>query len=259
MQKGPVNAVGSTGRQETLASAVYEQLRQEILTVALPAESKLNIRALCDRFEVGLSPVREALSRLSTEKLVQQIDHRGFSVAPLSLSDLEDLTKVRCWIDGVGLRQSIEIADPAWEEGLAVAHHRLSRTPRFASGDNRTRSATWEAVHRQFHQHLVAGCNSRWLSTISGQLFEAAERYRHLARLAGKSRVKEDEHRGIMEAALARDHDRAVKLLAAHYNKTAELVKTVIERSSRAYPNSARRRRRASTRLKAGQLEASNE
>ena len=230
MQKGTASRLRTSARQETLASAVYEQLRQDILTVALPAESKLNIRALCDRFEVGLSPVREALSRLSMESLVRQIDHRGFSVAPLSLSDLEDLTKARCWVDGLGLRQSMEIGDAAWEENLVVAYHRLSRTPRFAGEDKKTRSAAWEAVHKQFHHQLVAGCGSQWLSTISGQLFEAAERYRHLARLAGKSRVMEDEHRGIMEAALAHDADRALKLLAAHYNKTAELVKTVIKR-----------------------------
>jgi DNA-binding GntR family transcriptional regulator len=219
---------GTKARQETLATSIYEQLRQDILTVALPAESKLNIRALCDRFEVGLSPVREALSRLSMESLVRQIDHRGFSVAPLSLTDMVDLTKARCWIDGQGLRQSIMTAEPAWEEGLLVTYHRLSRTPRFEGEDRRARSAAWETAHRDFHQQLVVGCGSRWLTTISGQLFEAAERYRHLARVAGKSRIKEDEHRRIMDAALAHDADRAVALLTAHYNKTAELVRAVI-------------------------------
>jgi DNA-binding GntR family transcriptional regulator len=221
-------------RQETLATAVYEQLRQDILTVALPAESKLNIRALCDRFEVGLSPVREALSRLSMESLVRQIDHRGFSVAPLSLSDMEDLTKARCWIDGQGLRQAIEIAEASWEEGLLISYHRLSKTPRFEGEDRKARSSAWEAAHKQFHQQLVAGCGSRWLTTISGQLFEAAERYRHLARIAGKSRLKEDEHRGIMEAALGHDADRAVALLTAHFNKTAELVRAVIRQEAKS-------------------------
>ena len=232
--KVATKGLGAKVGQETLASAVYEQLRQDILTVTLPPETKLNIRALCDRFAVGLSPVREALSRLSMESLVLQVDHRGFTVAPLSLADLQDLTKARCWIDGLGLRQSIEIGDAAWEEGLLVSYHRLSRTPRFASEDNRTRSADWEAAHKQFHQQLVGGCGSRWLTTISGQLFEAAERYRHLGRLAGKSRMKEDEHRGIMDAALAHKADRAVELLTLHFNKTAELVTAVISQTAAA-------------------------
>src|SRR5215472_10772064 len=94
--------------KETLASTVYGQLRRDILNVELPPNAKLNIRSLCERFSVGLSPVREALSRLSRENLVRQTDHRGFTVAPVSKADLHDLTKARCALDGMALRQSIE-------------------------------------------------------------------------------------------------------------------------------------------------------
>jgi DNA-binding GntR family transcriptional regulator len=217
--------------KETLASSIYDQLRQDILTVELPADTKLNIRALCERFSVGLSPVREALSRLSRENLVRQADHRGFTVAPLSKVDLRDLTKARCALDGMALRQSIEARDAAWEEQLLISYHRLSRTPRFSGTDAKMRSPTWEEAHRQFHASLVAGCGSQRLTAISGQLFEAAERYRHLARLAGKSRSKDDEHRPIMEAALAHNADLATGLLTRHYQRTAELVETVIAQS----------------------------
>lgn len=214
--------------KETLASTVYEQLRQDILTVVIPAESKLNIRELCERFSVGLSPVREALSRLSMERLVDQVDHRGFTVAPLSETDLDDLTRARCSIDGMALRQSIAAADPAWEERVLVSYHRLSRTPRFGQEGNSTRSPAWEEAHKAFHVALVSGCGSRWTEQICSQLFEAAERYRHLARLGGRSRLRDDEHRPIMDAALAHDADRAVDLLARHFQRTVDLVKQVL-------------------------------
>jgi DNA-binding GntR family transcriptional regulator len=67
-----------------MASIVYERLRREIITVAVPPGERLHIRSLCDRFKVGLSRMREALSRLSSEGLVVQCDHRGFSAAPIS-------------------------------------------------------------------------------------------------------------------------------------------------------------------------------
>ena len=223
-----VHADPEPGAKETLASTVYGQLRRDILTVALAPNAKLNIRGLCERFSVGLSPVREALSRLSRENLVRQTDHRGFTVAPLSKADLHDLTKARCALDGMALRQSIEGREQAWEEQLIVSYHRLFRTPRFEDADAKLRSPTWEEAHRQFHAALVAGCGSRRLMTISGQLFEAAERYRHLARVAGKSRAQGDEHRPIMEAALAYNADLATGLLTRHYQTTAELVETVL-------------------------------
>ena len=214
--------------KETLASTVYGQLRREILTVELPPDAKLNIRSLCERFSVGLSPVREALSRLSRENLVRQTDHRGFTVASVSKADLHDLTRARCALDGMALRQSIESREQSWEEQLLVCYHRLFRTPRFDGADAKLRSPAWEEAHRQFHAALVAGCGSRWLMTISAQLFEAAERYRNLGRAAGKSRAQADEHRPIMEAALAYNADLATGLLTRHYQTTAELVETVL-------------------------------
>jgi GntR family transcriptional regulator, carbon starvation induced regulator len=219
------------GAKETLASTVYGRLRRDILTVELPPNAKLNIRGLCERFSVGLSPVREALSRLSRENLVRQTDHRGFTVAPVSKADLHDLTKARCALDGMALRQSIEGREQAWEEQLLVSYHRLFRTPRFDGADTKLRSPAWEDAHRQFHAALVAGCGSQRLMAISGQLFEAAERYRHLGRIAGKSRAQADEHRPIMEAALAYDADLATRLLTCHYQTTAELVETVLTQS----------------------------
>ncbi len=49
--------------KETLASHVYDRLRKDIISVAIEPGEKLHIRSLCERFDVGLSPMREALSQ----------------------------------------------------------------------------------------------------------------------------------------------------------------------------------------------------
>jgi GntR family carbon starvation induced transcriptional regulator len=214
--------------KETLASSIYEALRRDILDMALPAGSKLNIKALCERFQVGLSPVREALSRLATERLVTQFDHRGFAVAPLSIDDLRDLTRARIAIDGQALRLSIAEGGPAWEEGLLIAYHWLSRTPRTRPDNSAVRSEKWESLHREYHRALIAGCNSKWMLDFSNQLFEASNRYRHASRLMSRDRSKTDEHKEIMEAALEQNADLAVSRLAAHYTLTADLVEMVL-------------------------------
>lgn len=216
-------------RKETLASSTYDRLRREILTAALPPGQKLHIRALCERFSIGLSPVREALSRLSSEGLVTQIDHRGFFVAPLTEADLADVTRARCWIGEVGLRHSIAEGDAAWEESVLLAFHRLSRTPRHDPAHPFDRSQAWEEAHRHFHARLTAASGSPWLQGACEQLFDRAERYRHLARRAGVTRsASEEEHRAIMEATIARRADEAVRLLNAHFNRTADLVRRVL-------------------------------
>jgi GntR family carbon starvation induced transcriptional regulator len=128
--------------KETLASQVYDRLRQDIISVAIEPGEKLHIRSLCARFDVGLSPMREALSRLSSEGLVAQSDHRGFAVAPMGEQDLVDLTRARCWLNELAIRKSIAHGDAAWEEQVVLSFHRLSRTPRFEPGKEQGDSAS---------------------------------------------------------------------------------------------------------------------
>jgi GntR family carbon starvation induced transcriptional regulator len=215
----------NSGRKGTLATSVYDHIRLEIITATLIPKQKLRIRSLCDRFNVGISPVREALSRLSSEGLVELVDHRGFAVAPLSGADLDGLVDARCWLNVVAIRESIARGDAAWEENIVVSFHRLLRTPR-NQPENEKRNPDWEQAHSHFHASLLAGCGSTWMIGYCQQLFEAAERYRNVARLAGAVRFpSEDEHRAIMEATIARDSEKAGQLLTDHYRRTADLVR----------------------------------
>lgn len=214
--------------KRTRASSVYLQLRADILDGHLLPGSKLNIRELCERFSAGLSPVREALNRLSAEGLASQIDNRGFAVRDVSVPELLDLTQARCWLNEIGLRESIRHGDGAWEETVLVACHRLARTPRYL-GDRQAPNPDWNAVHKEFHQSLISACRSAWLIDNCAQLFDTAERYRSLARLAGVSRSDpRDEHQEIMQAAIDRKADVAIELMNAHLNKTATLVRAVV-------------------------------
>lgn len=217
-------------RKETLASIAYDRLRQEIITIAVVPGEKLHIRSLCDRFGVGLSPIREALSRLSTEGLVVQTDHRGFSASPMSEADLLDLTRARCWLNELAIRNSIADGDAAWEESVVLSFHRLSRTPRFEAGNERERSPAWEVAHRNFHSSLIAASGSSRLQQYCEHLFDSSERYRHVGRKAGvKGENRETEHRALMGAVVARDADAAGKVIRAHFERTAELVRQVLQ------------------------------
>jgi DNA-binding GntR family transcriptional regulator len=211
----------------TLASHAYQRLRQDIINAQYAHGGKLRIQALCERYEVGPSPIREALNRLSRDGLVVQSDHRGFAVAPLSREHLEELTRTRCWLTEIAVRESIAHGDTAWEERVVLAHHRLSRIPRHTPGDDAAAyNPAWEQAHRVFHASLTAACRSRWLIAFCDQLFDAADCYRHLSRVSSMKRgLKRDEHQEMVDAVVQRDADRAVALLQKHYTRTAELVR----------------------------------
>lgn len=219
----PVTAHEGT---ETLASMAYQRLRHDIINAQFLSGQKLHIRELCERYDVGLSPMREALNRLSRDGIVSQSDRRGFSVTPLTEAHLHELIKTRCWLNEIALRESIVNGDSAWEEAIVLAFHRLSRIPRYLIEDNkRAYNPEWEQMHRTFHSCLIAACGSSWLKGFCEQLFDAADCFRHLSRVSSARReLRQDEHREIMDAVLARDTNKAVELLNLHVTSTAALV-----------------------------------
>lgn len=220
---------------ETLASAAYARLRSDIIAGGFAGGAKLRIRQLCERYGVGLSPVREALNRLTRDGLVVQNDLHGFSVATLGVDELEELTRTRCWLNERALRESITHGDSAWEEAIVLAHFRLSRVPRWnGEDDEATVNPDWEVAHRAFHSALIAACGSRWLMNYCEHLFDVADRYRYLSRTPAARRSRgPDEHVAIMQATLARDADRAVELLNTHFRKTAEHCRSALQASPR--------------------------
>jgi DNA-binding GntR family transcriptional regulator len=171
------------------------------------------------------------LNRLTSEALVLQSDQRGFAVTPASERDLDDLLTARRWLNELALRQSIARGDAAWEEDVLLAFHRLARLPRFTPGEPPAANPAWEAAHAAFHEAILAACGSDWLIGFCRQLFNAAERYRHIARFSAaneRAPAALDEHRAIMEATVAREADRAVELLVAHFDRTAAIVRRAL-------------------------------
>ncbi|MEP5152998.1 GntR family transcriptional regulator [Planktotalea sp.] len=201
------------GRETSATRAAYLSLRDMILTGALPAGKKLKIEQLRTLLDTGASPVREALSLLTSDMLVERIDQRGFRAAEASLANFEEILSLRCALEEMALRQSIANATSEWEEGLVVAHHRMKKL---------TDSPTFEDAHKSFHMALLENANSPILERYCSQLYDLNIRYRYLA-AGGESYQSRDisaEHDQILEAAVQRDADAACAALLSHYRLT---------------------------------------
>jgi DNA-binding GntR family transcriptional regulator len=218
-------AIPELREARSLTEAVYERVRADILACRLRPAQKLKVSELSGRMDVSLGAVREALSRLSAEGLVVAEAQRGFQVAPVSEADLVDLTNVRIEIEGLALRQSIVHGDLDWESRVVAAYHRLTKTPLRQPGDDARLNDAWTPAHATFHAALVSACPSPRLLQLRTMLYEQAERYRQFSLpVASDERDVEGEHRRLMEAAIARDDQAAVELLAGHLNETTRIL-----------------------------------
>lgn len=214
------------GAGRTIASTLETTLRRDIIAGLLEPGTKLRVRELGERYEVGAIPLREALSRLSASGFVVAIDQKGFRVADVSLDELEDITQTRQDIERLAITRAIRRRDARWEGELLAAHHRLKRVPVYDEAHPDRLNPAWELAHNHFHETLIAGCHSAWMTQFATMLRDQTARYRYLSATAphGPERNVANEHDAIVEAVLSHDVELAGTLLTEHFGVTAQLV-----------------------------------
>lgn len=215
---------GNAGLQ-SMTSQAYSILRTDIISGKLEPGRKLKLEELRKQYKLGSSPIREALSRLSSDQLVERIDQRGFRVAVVSAEDFNELLKTRCWVEERALRESIANGDGAWEDQVVLATFHLTRTPHSQPRDAAIGGAEWDRRHKHFHMTILSACGSSLLLQFCSKLYDHNIRYRQLAGITAHSqRDINHEHQAITDAILAHDADLATELLISHYELTGKLL-----------------------------------
>src|SRR5271170_5821579 len=152
-QAESANSAGSlrtVGTAASLTQRAYDELRNDLLNCRFEPGEPLRIGELCKRLEASQGAVREALSRLTSEGLVEARPQRGFRVTPISAEDLGDLTSARIEIEELCLRHAIEAGDVHWEARMVAAFHQLSRTPLLESKEQGYFDRRLVALHHSF-------------------------------------------------------------------------------------------------------------
>jgi GntR family carbon starvation induced transcriptional regulator len=210
----------------TLTEALHERIRQDIILGALQPASKLKLEKLSKSYGTSINTLRESLSRLAADGLVVAEGQKGFTVLPVSIEDLREITEMRQLLECHALRQSVANADLDWEARLVGAYHKLSKVEALVEAEPEVYGDAWERYNQEFNEALIANCRSRWLKLFHKAMYDHSRRYRMLS-LKTKPFPRSQsakEHAQILEAALARDVARAERGLADHILKGAEMT-----------------------------------
>nr|WP_277345620.1 FCD domain-containing protein [Pseudomaricurvus alkylphenolicus] len=155
----------------------------------------------------------------------------------MSEEHLIDTNRIRTTLECMAVTESIENGDTDWEANMIAAFHRLASTSYLDPEDPSSTSTLWTTYHKEFHDSLVAACQSFWILRFRETLSDEMERFRNLSygftarkRSYAKAHSKKDadpfelDHKKILDAALARDSEKACKLIEKHFSKTVEIV-----------------------------------
>lgn len=213
---------GGSPASRTLIEHAYVLLREDIVEGRLAPGTRLRVEHLKDRYQVSAGTLREALSRLVSDELVVAEGQRGFTVAPVTIEELIDLTNLRVNVEIEALRQSIRNGGEAWRRQLVQAYDELSPHESPLAPAN---ARFWEAANARFHEALLAACGSPWTLRVLRHLNQHSERYRRYAIvLQDNDRDVHAEHQLIFDSALAGQEARAALALEMHIRATPDLL-----------------------------------
>ncbi|MBA3954270.1 FCD domain-containing protein [Candidatus Dependentiae bacterium] len=207
----------------TLSQQCYEHIQNEIIEGILTPGQKLKVVPIAQRFNIGQSPVREALSRLTAVGLVDIEENKGFRVATISEADIRDTYRTFTQIENLALEQAIEKGDVSWEASIVAELHKLGLIENKSYFDS---YAEWVQQNYNFHVALIRGCNSPTLLEIRRTLYMKFDRYCRMSYQISKRALSLNykEHKKLAEATLKRDTKTAQALMTYHINGMIEDV-----------------------------------
>lgn len=212
----------------SVTGRAYEILRADLISCRLKPGAQLNISSLQTTLDLSQAAIREALSRLTAEGLVEIERHRGFRVTQVSAGGFRELMEAYMTVEIPCMRASIAKGDLEWELKLVSAYHRALRTLELVVQGKEDIGA-YSKERRAFHEALLAACDNSWLLWSWRMLYTQNLRYRHMYLPLAKFELElNPHHESFLKAVLARDVEKAIALGIQNY----DLVASFIERQT---------------------------
>jgi DNA-binding GntR family transcriptional regulator len=204
---------------------VYRHLKDDIITGALEPGSRLVELEIAAEFGVSRTPVREALKRLTAEKLVLADPARGVVVHAPDPGEIEDVFVVREALDGLAARIAAHRITPSELSRLRLIVDSMRQA---VSGDRREHIVI---ANQRFHDVIYSAAGNPILARVASDLRDYVRRFSTLP-FASPDRVNHvlAEHEGILAALIAHDPEAAEAASNGHLGAAREyLVKLDLE------------------------------
>lgn len=193
------------------AEAVYQTLREAILTGALQPGEPLGEEQLARAFQVSRTPVREGILRLESEELAHRIPRRGLVVRTITEHEVLEVYAVRMALDGLAARLAAVESLPADRAHLSWLNARFAEAT--AGGDVDALIQTNIA----FHEALCQAAHNSLLLRFTTQIHDWVRRVGQTT-LAHPNRAATavSEHEAILAAIATGDGEKAERLARQH-------------------------------------------
>ena len=202
-----------------LRDAVFQTLRQSILSGILQPGERLMELQLAHQLGVSRTPVREAIRRLEQEGLAQTLPRRGAIVADITRTDLEDVLEVRMALEVLAVQKACRAIT---QEQIRKLQKTAGEFEQCIEREDITAAALSDEL---FHEIIVESTGNRRLLQLLQNLRSQLYRYR-LEHLKNPSSHPEliREHKLILDALNKHDEALAEEAIRTHITKQKETI-----------------------------------
>jgi DNA-binding GntR family transcriptional regulator len=214
----PARHVSAARRSQTLRA--YDELRRRILENEMPAGAQYLEQTLADELGMSRTPVREALIRLSDERLVEVKPRHGARVLPVSATDMGEIYELLTALESIAARRVAE-------RGLHAAQ--LARLDACVAGMERALERNdlpgWSEHDRAFHDAIVELSGNRRLAQIVAMFRDQAHRARmQTLTLRPKPVQSNRDHAALVQAIRNRDGAGASDIHRRHRQEAGRML-----------------------------------
>lgn len=201
----------------TLGERLRRGIEEDILAGRLAPGDLLDERALCDRYEVSRTPVREALLQLSTLGLISMRPRQPARVALINVAELLGMTETMSVLEAEAARLAARRMSEAQRRQLQKIQDDADAVVAIRD------SAAFNEVNWNLHQALFAGSQNAFLGEQATNLRLRLHPYRcFLLRLDDRIGKAHAEHRELVRAVVAGEADQAFELMKQHLSLNAD-------------------------------------
>ncbi len=205
--------------RKSLHGELVSLLRDMILDGELKPGDKIPEQALCARFGVSRTPLREATKVLASEGLVQLLPSRGAMVARITNAEIEELFPIMGALEGLAGELACKQATEAEVAAIRAMHDEMVGCYR------RNEYAAYAKLNRAIHEAFFTAARSPVLSNYFGNLIVRTHAIRFVARKSlERWREAVEDHEKMMAALEARDGHLLGELLREHLRHKIGMV-----------------------------------
>lgn len=204
-----------------LAERAYIGLRDQILTLQIKPGQPIDEDRVSRELGMGRTPVREAIKRLSLEKLVAVYPRRGTFASDINITDLAQISDVRAVVEAHAARRAAERLTARQRSEADSLDVELA-------GESLTADELMDLDARA-HRLIYRAADNPYLEDTCSRYFNLSLRIWYLAvdRMPGLS-SHVGEHRELLAAVTGGDGDLAAHVLAAHIQSFERSIRAVL-------------------------------